>query len=166
MYGLGYAAAEDRAFQMYYALRIIQGRLAEVLGERPSVARPKDTTLDHDRKMRTFGLYRAAQENAARQLDDFSLSWLKAYSAGVNDYISQNRDRLHPLFAETGLEPEPWTPADCLASWYHLGQFFAGDGTRELLHYRNLKNPPPAARGRPTPTGRPPARGRAAAGRG
>jgi len=148
MYGLGYAAAEDRAFQMYYALRIIQGRLAEVLGERPSVARPKETTLDHDRKMRTFGLYGAARENAARQLDDLSLSWLKAYSAGVNDYTSQNRDRLHPLFAETGLEPEPWTPADCLASWYHLGQFFAGDGTRELLHYRNLKNPPPAARGR------------------
>ena len=28
MYGLGYAVAEDRAFQMYYNLRIIQGRLA------------------------------------------------------------------------------------------------------------------------------------------
>ncbi len=148
MYGLGYAAAEDRAFQMYYALRIIQGRLAEVLGERPSVARPKDTTLDHDRKMRTFGLYRAAEENATRQLDGPSLSWLEAYSAGVNDYVKTNRDRLHPLFAATGLKPEPWTPADCLASWYHLGQFFAGDGTRELLHYRNLKDPPPAARGR------------------
>ena len=33
MYGLGYAAAEDRAFQMYYNLRIIQGRLAELIGD-------------------------------------------------------------------------------------------------------------------------------------
>ena len=28
MYGLGYACAEERGFQMHYALRIIQGRLA------------------------------------------------------------------------------------------------------------------------------------------
>ena len=28
MYGLGYATAEDRGFQMYYSLRVIQGRLA------------------------------------------------------------------------------------------------------------------------------------------
>ena len=33
MYGLGYAAAQDRPFQMYYNLRIIQGRLAEVVGD-------------------------------------------------------------------------------------------------------------------------------------
>ena len=33
MYGLGYAAAEDRAFQMYYNLRILQGRLAELIGD-------------------------------------------------------------------------------------------------------------------------------------
>src|SRR5512138_2260822 len=33
MYGLGYATAEDRAFQMYYNLRIIQGRLAELVGD-------------------------------------------------------------------------------------------------------------------------------------
>ena len=33
MYGLGYACAEDRGFQMYYSLRIIQGRLAEVVGD-------------------------------------------------------------------------------------------------------------------------------------
>ena len=29
MYGLGYATAEDRGFQMHYSLRIVQGRLAE-----------------------------------------------------------------------------------------------------------------------------------------
>jgi penicillin amidase len=137
MYGLGYACAEDRGFQMHYALRMLQGRLAEVLGERPSVARPRETTLDHDRKMRTFGFYRAARE-VAEKLDPDSRALLAAYSAGVNDAFAAHRDRLHPLFGQLGLDPEPWTPADCIASWWHLGQFFAGDGTRELLHYRNI----------------------------
>ena len=137
MYGLGYACAEERGYQMYYALRIIQGRLAEVVGARPSVARPRETAVDNDRKMRTFGFYRAAQAVAAN-LDADTRAMLAAYCAGVNDFVATRRDELHPLFKETGLEPEPWTPADCIASWWHLGQFFAGDGTRELLHYRNL----------------------------
>jgi acyl-homoserine lactone acylase PvdQ len=38
----------------------IQGRLAEVVGERPS-ARRGESAIDHDRKMRTFGFYRAAR---------------------------------------------------------------------------------------------------------
>ena len=137
MYGLGYACAEERGFQMHYALRIIQGRLAEVVGARPSVARPRETAVDNDRKMRTFGFNRAAQEVAAN-LDSDTLELLTAYSAGVSDYVAAYRENMHPLFKVTGLQPEPWTPADCIASWWHLGQFFAGDGTCELLHYRNI----------------------------
>ena len=34
MYGLGYVTAQERGFQMTYGLRIMQGRLAEVLGDR------------------------------------------------------------------------------------------------------------------------------------
>jgi len=149
MYGLGYAAAQERAFQMHYNLRMIQGRLAEVLGDRPS-GRGKESSVDHDRKMRTFGFYRAAR-TVAGNLDPDSIAMLTAYSEGVNDYIAGHRDGLHPLFAKLGLRPAPWSPADCIASWWHLGQFFAGDGTRDLIQYRNL-GPPPA--------GREPAKGR------
>ena len=151
MYGLGYAAAEERAFQMYYGLRMIQGRLAEVLGDRPSAVRPRDTSVDHDRKMRTFGFYRAAR-TVVDNLDPDTRGLLDAYSRGVNDYVSSHRDQLHPLFAKLGLEPEPWTAADCVASWWHLGQFFAGDGTRELLQWHNQTNPRPQG-GRPAPPG-------------
>jgi len=134
-YGLGYATAEDRAFQMTYSLRIIQGRLSEVLGEVRQLNR-KDTSVDHDRKMRMFGFYRAAQRTA-RQLDPETLGFLQAYADGINAYFRDHRDRLHPLFEQTGLTPEEWTPADCLASWWHLGQFFATDGTRDLIAGRN-----------------------------
>jgi len=150
MYGLGYATGEERAFQMHYQLRIIQGRLAEVVGERPS-ARRGESAVDNDRKMRTFGFYRAAR-SVAEKLDADTLLQLNAYCEGVNAYMASHRDQLHPLFARLGLNPEPWTPADCIVSWWHLGQFFATDGTRELLQYRNLMrsadgSPPALVRG-------------------
>ncbi len=139
MFGLGYASAEERGFQMHFNLRIIQGRLAEVVGERRSTRR-RESAVEHDRKMRTFGFYRAARIVAAN-LDPDTRALLQAYCAGVNAYVANHRSRLHPLFEKFGLQPEPWTPADCLATWWHLGQFFATDGTRELIRYRNLRNP-------------------------
>ena len=142
MYGLGYATAEQRGFQMVYSLRIIQGRLAEVIGDRPHVRR-RETAADNDRKMRTFGFHRAAKR-VAGALDAETLRLLRAYCRGVNDSFAAQRDKLHPLFAKLGVTPEPWTPADCIASWWHLGQFFATDGTRDLLSWRNL-----TGRGRP-----------------
>ena len=153
-YGLGHATAEDRAFQMTYSLRIIQGRLAEVVGEVRQLARD-DTSVDHDRKMRTFGFHRAAERTAAN-LDPETQGLLQAYCDGVNAYFRDHRDDLHPLFARAGLEPEPWTPADCLMSWWHLAQFFATDGTRDLIAGRNQAGDRmPGQGGR----GRPPARG-------
>ena len=134
-YGLGYATAEDRALQMTYALRIVQGRLSELVGEVRQGNR-KDTSIDHDKKMRTFGFHRAAAATAAR-LDAATKDLLQAYCDGVNDCMQDQGDRLHPLFARLGLTVEPWTPADCLASWWHLGQFFATDGTRDLIAGRN-----------------------------
>ncbi len=135
MYGLGWAACRERGFQMHYGLRIIQGRLAEVIGDRPRPGR-RETAVDNDRKMRTFGFYRAARA-AAQRLDPDTRGLLDAHSRGVNDYQAAHADKLHPLFKRLGLEPEPWTPADCIASAWHLGQFFATDGTRELISYNN-----------------------------
>jgi penicillin G amidase len=148
MYGLGYATAEERGFQMVYNLRIIQGRLAEVLGERQRGSR-KETTIDHDRLMRTVGWGQAATRTASN-LDSPSKELLRAYCEGVNDSFVAQRvaGRLHPLFEQFGVIPEPWTPADCLLSWWHLGQFFASDGTRDLMVWRNRANPRP---GQPQP---------------
>ena len=128
MYGLGYATAEERGFQMTYSLRIIQGRLAEVIGDRPQ-GRRKETAVDHDRKMRTFGWGRAAARTAAN-LDSGTLQLLQAYCEGVNDSFAKKKIAAtwHPLFKKFEVTPEPWTPADCLVSWWHLAQFFATDG--------------------------------------
>ncbi len=144
MYGLGYAAAEDRAFQMYYNLRIIQGRLAEVVGNvKVGVSRQRpqgsNSAVRSDIQMRTIGYWLAAQE-AARLLDPELRALLEAYSAGVNDYIRRHRDDLTYLFAKYDVEPEPWTPAACIASWWRVSLFFAGDGLRELGPYYDIKD--------------------------
>jgi len=144
MYGLGYAAAEDRAFQMYYNLRIIQGRLAELVGDvKTGVTerRPqgRNSALRSDIKMRTIGYYRASQKVAAN-LDSEILSLLQAYSDGVNNYINNHPNEIHYLFEKLNLEPEPWTPAACIASWWRLGLFFSGDGLRETALYYDIKD--------------------------
>src|SRR5688572_28035651 len=82
MYGLGYATAEERGFQMTYNLRIIQGRLAEIVGARQRGNR-SETAVDNDRKMRTFGWARAADRTAAN-LDRGTRQLLEAYCDGVN----------------------------------------------------------------------------------
>jgi len=142
MYGLGYATAQDRAFQMYYNLRIIQGRLAEHMGDVKvgvTERRPQGTNsaLRSDVKMRTIGYYRAAEETA-RLLGPEERTLLEAYSQGVNDYIVHHPNDLLHLFETYDLEPEPWTPTACIASWWRMGLFFAGDGLREMGAYYQI----------------------------
>lgn len=135
MYGLGYATAEDRLYQMSFHLRLMQGRLAEAVGDLPKRVKrslPPNSAREEDRLMRALGFYRHAQAVASR-LDDGTRKLLEAYSAGVNDSVADQHGRLHPLFAEQGCAPEPWTPADCLVSWWHLAKFFSGDGLRDLF---------------------------------
>lgn len=143
MYGLGYATAQDRAFQMYYNLRIIQGRLAEVVGDVKVGAnrqRPEGTNsaLRSDIQMRTIGYWRAAQETAT-QLDPEARLLLEAYSRGVNNYLDNHPNDLLYLFKKYDLQPEPWTPAACVASWWRMGLFFSGDGLREITSYYQVK---------------------------
>lgn len=144
LYGLGYATAQDRAFQMYYNLRIIQGRLAEVVGDvKVGVTRQapegRNSAVRSDIQMRTIGYWQSAQETAAN-LDPETRELLEAYSRGVNDYMAGHPGELPDLFAKYDLRPEPWTPAACIASWWRLGLFFAGDGLREMMPYYDNKD--------------------------
>ena len=133
MYGLGYACAEDRGFQMHYFLRMMQGRMAEVFGDvekHRAGGTGHKTTLEHDRVMRMFGFARAA-DRVVRNLDRQSQGLLKAYSAGVNDYFAQHEEEEHYLFDKICLAREAWTPTDCILSWWHFAQFFSKDGLRD-----------------------------------
>ena len=76
-FGLGYAHAQDRLWQMTLLRRTAQGHLSELFGNR---------TLRTDELLRRLGLYRAATRSVAAQ-DPETLAMLRAYSAGVNARI-------------------------------------------------------------------------------
>jgi penicillin amidase len=105
MFGLGFAHAQDRLWQLETHRRIGAGRLAEVFGP---------GALDTDRFLRALGVRRAAAEQWAKASASTRAA-LTAYAAGVNAGIAQLSAR-PPEFVLLGIQPEPWTPIDSL-SW-------------------------------------------------
>ncbi|MDQ2092813.1 penicillin acylase family protein [Rhodalgimonas zhirmunskyi] len=108
-YGLGYAHAQDRLWQMTVLRRTVQGRLSEVFGQ---------TTVPLDTIMRRYDLYRLAEASVAVQ-DEYTTSALNAYAAGVNARLAEiNRDALGRGAPEMFLFDapiSPWRPADSIA---------------------------------------------------
>ncbi|MDH3264821.1 MAG: penicillin acylase family protein, partial [Paracoccaceae bacterium] len=76
-FGLGFAHAQDRLWQMTMLRRTAQGRLSELRGQR---------TLKVDELMRRLDLYGAASASVAAQ-DDETRAALDAYARGVNAWI-------------------------------------------------------------------------------
>ena len=100
----GYATAQDRLFQLDLFRRTGRGRLSEVLG---------DAGLETDKFIRTIGLARAADLDAAL-LSTETRAALIAYADGVNKLIEQRGDALPIEFLLLGYKPEPWTVTDSL----------------------------------------------------
>ena len=105
LFGLGYAEAQDRLWQMEFISSAVQGRLAEMLG---SAAEPTDEY------MRTLGLYRLARQSV-NAVSPETRALLQAYANGVNAYIATRKGPLPIEFAILNASPEPWRPADSVA---------------------------------------------------
>lgn len=108
-FGLGYAHAQDRLWQMFVMRRTVQGRLSEVFGER---------TLEVDRLLRRLDLYTLSQRSVSAQTPE-ALAMLEAYARGVNARVQEvNENALGRGAPEMFLFPAPfaaWSPADSLA---------------------------------------------------
>ncbi|HKF43985.1 MAG TPA: penicillin acylase family protein [Thermoanaerobaculia bacterium] len=103
IFGLGYAHARDRLWQMEFQRRIAAGRLSEILGKR---------LVETDRFLRTIGFRRAA-ETALARLSAEARSQLDSYAAGVNAFLASSSGR--PLEMRLlRVEPELFTAADSL----------------------------------------------------
>jgi penicillin amidase len=122
LFGLGYAHAQDRLWQMEYQRRVANGRLAEILG--PSV-------LPADRLFRTVGIGRAAVK-AWSNADPIQRRIITSYVAGISAYIASGNPL--PLeFKLLGLTPERWQPEDSLASANLVSWGLDGNFSHELL---------------------------------
>jgi len=148
-FGLGYAMAQDRLFQLDFLRRKGSGRLAEILGPESGeldflvrmVGVP--SVLDWDRLARTVGLRRIAEQEWTR-LPEETRQVLTAFATGVNAHLEEVKDSLPIEFGLLDYQPEPWSPIDSLTiegdfRWYLTGRFpiivnpeiarrFLGDG--------------------------------------
>ena len=129
-YGLGYAHAQDRFWQMTMLRRTAQGRLSELFGER---------TLSTDALMRRLDLYTLAGQSVADQ-DARTLAALEAYSAGVNAWLTEvNAGALGRGAPEMWLfnhPVAPWVPADSLAILKLMALQLSGQIEAEVLRAR------------------------------
>ncbi|MEX0968879.1 MAG: penicillin acylase family protein [Paracoccaceae bacterium] len=109
LFGLGYAHAQDRLWQMTLMRRTAQGKLSEIFGNQ---------TLETDRLMRALDLYNISIAAVDLQSPQ-TLQMLNAYAAGVNawlSYVRENaRGRGAPEFFVLPTGIAPWTAADSIA---------------------------------------------------
>jgi penicillin amidase len=124
-FGLGYAHAQDRLWQLELDRRLASGRLAEVFGR---------DALPRDRLFRTLGLRRAAEQSLP-YLDAVTRAALDGYVRGVNAFL-QSDPPLPVEFGMFGLRPEPWTPLDSLVWLKMLAWMLASNLDAELARAR------------------------------
>lgn len=107
----GYVAAQDRFFQMDVRRHATSGRLSELVGP---------AGVDSDRVIRTLG-WRQIAEAELPQLSPETRAYLRAYTDGVNAYLSDNEARsqvaLEYLILGQSVpdyQIRPWTEVDSL----------------------------------------------------
>ena len=126
LFGLGFAVAEDRLWQMDLSRRVGMGKLSEIIG-------PEG--LDSDRLMRLIGLPRIAHRLVDLMTDEERVA-CERFAAGVNHFIEAGG--LPVEFRALRYEPSLWTPADSVAVFRMLAWSISGaldaDLTAEQLH--------------------------------
>lgn len=112
-FGLGFAHAQDRFFQMDLSRRLAAGELAALLG---------DALVGQDEKARVFRLRTVARQVIA-DASSAQREWIEAYTRGVNQGLDAMSVRPweYLLLRQT---PEPWRAEDSVlviqAMWWQL----------------------------------------------
>ncbi len=113
-FGLGFAMARDRLWQMDRLRRRALGTQAEVLGP---------AYIKSDLMHRTVGIGELAVADTSR-VDERTRAILDAFVGGINCQIEQISSHLPPEFALLSYEPQPFSVADVLTvlrgMWWSL----------------------------------------------
>lgn len=125
-FGLGFAHAQDRLFQMELMRRAVQGRLSEVVGS---------AALPVDRRSRTLGFARSAAGSAAL-MDDETRTVVEAYASGVNALIDSNGFVAPPEFQLLMFSPSHWTVEDTAGVLYYMSDSLVAGAGDEFARAR------------------------------
>ena len=138
-WGVGYAVAEDRLFQLELFKRAASGRLAEILGP---------DYLDDDLISRRDYYTTPEIQAMGRRMPPALYHRVEAYRDGINAYISKVRSNPSLLpgeFAALGVQLTDWTAEDSLRVGVLLARTIpSGDGL-ELDNARALQSIGPKA---------------------
>ena len=104
LYGLGLVQARDRGMQMEMTRLATRGRLSEHLP-------PSEHLVAMDIALRRYDLWGTARRQG-EQIDGEARQEALAFCRGINEQFANNPPQ---EFALIGYQPQPWTPADCLA---------------------------------------------------
>ncbi len=132
-WGVGYAVAQDRLFQLELFRRATSGRLAEILGE---------SFLDDDLIARRDYYTDAEIDSMVARIPASLRTRAEAYRDGINAWVAETRSdpsKLPGEFTALGVETPTWTVRDTA----RIGVFLArtvpsGDGA-EIENARALK---------------------------
>lgn len=129
-FGLGFAHAQDRLWQMLITRRTAQGRLSELFGP---------DTLHIDELLRRLDLYGHASASVAA-FDPQSRASMEAYARGVNAWINlvstEALGRGAPELFLFSPEIAPWRPADVVAVSNMMALQLAAHHEEEILRAR------------------------------
>lgn len=107
----GYVQAQDRFWEMDVRRHMTSGRLSEMFGS---------SQVETDAFLRTLG-WREVAEREYKKLSPSTRSYLKAYSAGVNEYLKDHKGSAASAeYAALDLDgkdysPDDWDPVDSVA---------------------------------------------------
>lgn len=144
-FGFGYAAAQDRLFQMDMFRRTFWGSLSEVLGEK---------LLPFDQGNRRDNLSLIEVKKQVEGLRPELQTVLRSYAAGINAFIEEAREapaaRLPGEYKAHGFHPEPWSAEDVAADFLSVMGFFmdvsAELANASMLHFLMEKHGPEKGR--------------------
>jgi penicillin amidase len=126
-FGLGFAMAQDRLWQMDYLRRKATGRLAELLGE---------GYVEQDYLYRILDF----RSVCSRNYDLLADRWRQVVDGmadGINRAIAQAEGNLPIEFDLLGYQPEPWSPLDILIGlryqWWGLSGRLQGITSATIL---------------------------------
>lgn len=120
-FGIGYAMAQDRLWQMNAIKMVASGRMAEVAGRE---------FLPVDIYMRLVGIKRYS-DKTYKQIPAEIREMMQMFAEGVNAYV-ENAEELPPEFFLTGYKPEKWQPVDSLYVFSFFNLMLAGNHIEEL----------------------------------
>lgn len=119
----GFVTAQDRLFQMQLTRLLAQGRISELAGE---------AARDLDIRMRTIGLHRMAQKQAA-MLNTETTNLFQKYVDGINAFINTCSEDIHLEFKLAKIPAEKWEVADSLSIVYYMGYSTSANIDTEII---------------------------------